>query len=183
VRQFNDTVLLGLKGQLSEAELHLIRSRLVGGLRNTPKRGESRRRCRSGLIATTTTGSCCARRPCAPRDRAAVLPVAGARVRQAGRARADRRRAAPATPGRSGTSGSGGRVPALARRTTSSATRLTRARSRSAASASGSTSMAAACRPGRRPTRGVVRLHARSPSRLMSAGMSTWPRVSGCGQT
>lgn len=37
---FNDRLLLGLKGTMSEAELHLIRSRLDGGLRNKAKRGE-----------------------------------------------------------------------------------------------------------------------------------------------
>jgi DNA invertase Pin-like site-specific DNA recombinase len=37
---FNDRLLLGLKGTMSEAELHLIRSRLQGGLRNKAKRGE-----------------------------------------------------------------------------------------------------------------------------------------------
>src|SRR4051794_3389755 len=42
LREFNDRLLLGLKGQISEAELHLIRSRLIGGLRNKAKRGELR---------------------------------------------------------------------------------------------------------------------------------------------
>lgn len=37
---FNDRLLLGLKGTMSEAELHLIRSRLTGGLLNKAKRGE-----------------------------------------------------------------------------------------------------------------------------------------------
>ncbi len=40
--EFNDRLLLGLKGTMSEAELHLIRARLVGGLRNKAKRGELR---------------------------------------------------------------------------------------------------------------------------------------------
>ncbi len=39
---FNDRLLLGLKGTMSEAELHLIRSRLDGGLRNKAERGELR---------------------------------------------------------------------------------------------------------------------------------------------
>jgi excisionase family DNA binding protein len=42
LQDFNDRLLLGLKGQISEAELHLIRSRLVAGLRNKAKRGELR---------------------------------------------------------------------------------------------------------------------------------------------
>jgi DNA invertase Pin-like site-specific DNA recombinase/predicted DNA-binding transcriptional regulator AlpA/biotin operon repressor len=37
---FNDRLLLGLKGTMSEAELHLIRARLDGGLRNKAERGE-----------------------------------------------------------------------------------------------------------------------------------------------
>jgi DNA invertase Pin-like site-specific DNA recombinase len=37
---FNDRLLLGLKGTMSEAELHLIRARLNGGLRNKAARGE-----------------------------------------------------------------------------------------------------------------------------------------------
>src|SRR3954462_10976814 len=38
--EFNDRLLLGLKGTMSEAELHLIRARLDGGLRNKAARGE-----------------------------------------------------------------------------------------------------------------------------------------------
>jgi excisionase family DNA binding protein len=41
-QDFNDRLLLGLKGTMSEAELQLIRARLVGGLRNKAKRGELR---------------------------------------------------------------------------------------------------------------------------------------------
>jgi excisionase family DNA binding protein len=37
---YNDRTLLGLKGLLAEAELHLIRQRLDGGLRNKARRGE-----------------------------------------------------------------------------------------------------------------------------------------------
>ena len=37
---FNDRLLLGLKGTMSEAELHLLRSRLQGGLMAKAKRGE-----------------------------------------------------------------------------------------------------------------------------------------------
>jgi DNA invertase Pin-like site-specific DNA recombinase len=38
--QFNDRLLLGLKGTMSEAELHLLRARLRGGLLNKARRGE-----------------------------------------------------------------------------------------------------------------------------------------------
>ena len=40
--EFNDRLLLGLKGTMSEAELHLIRARLRGGLENKARRGELR---------------------------------------------------------------------------------------------------------------------------------------------
>jgi len=46
---FNDRLLLGLKGTMSEAELHLIRSRLQGGLRNKAGRGELRMHLPVGL--------------------------------------------------------------------------------------------------------------------------------------
>jgi excisionase family DNA binding protein len=39
-QDFNDRLLLGLKGTMSEAELHLIRARLDGGLRHKAERGE-----------------------------------------------------------------------------------------------------------------------------------------------
>ena len=58
---FNDRLLLGLKGTMSEAELHLIRARLDGGLRNKAQRGELRAQPSGrALIATRTAGSCCA---------------------------------------------------------------------------------------------------------------------------
>ena len=38
--QFNDRLLLGLKGTMSEAELHVLRARLRGGLVNKARRGE-----------------------------------------------------------------------------------------------------------------------------------------------
>ncbi len=37
---FNDRLLLGLKGTMSEAELHLLRARLLGGILNKARRGE-----------------------------------------------------------------------------------------------------------------------------------------------
>ncbi len=46
---FNDRLLLGLKGTMSEAELHLIRSRLRGGLENKARRGELRLNLPVGL--------------------------------------------------------------------------------------------------------------------------------------
>lgn len=38
--QFNDRLLLGLKGTISEAELHVLRARLRGGILNKARRGE-----------------------------------------------------------------------------------------------------------------------------------------------
>ena len=46
----NDRLLLGLKGTISQAELHMIRQRLDGGVRNKAKRGELRRGLPVGLI-------------------------------------------------------------------------------------------------------------------------------------
>ena len=37
---FNDRLLLGLKGTMSEAELHVLRARVQGGIRNKARRGE-----------------------------------------------------------------------------------------------------------------------------------------------
>ncbi|MCA1680335.1 MAG: recombinase family protein, partial [Actinobacteria bacterium] len=47
---FNDRLLLGLKGTMSEAELHTLRARLEGGIRNKAQRGELRRGLPVGLI-------------------------------------------------------------------------------------------------------------------------------------
>ena len=48
--QFNDRLLLGLKGTMSEAELHGIRMRLIGGMENKAKRAELKLRLPVGLI-------------------------------------------------------------------------------------------------------------------------------------
>ncbi len=47
---FNDRLVLGLKGTMSEAELHIIRARLDGGIRNKAARGELRRGLPVGLV-------------------------------------------------------------------------------------------------------------------------------------
>jgi DNA invertase Pin-like site-specific DNA recombinase len=47
---FNDRLLLGLKGTMSEAELHVIRARLTGGLLNKAKRGELKMRLPVGFV-------------------------------------------------------------------------------------------------------------------------------------
>lgn len=47
---FNDRLLLGLKGTMSEVELHLIRARLRGGLLQKARRGELDGRLPTGLV-------------------------------------------------------------------------------------------------------------------------------------
>ena len=47
---FNDRLLLGLKGTMSEAELHIIRARLDGGIRNKAARGELHRGLPVGFV-------------------------------------------------------------------------------------------------------------------------------------
>ncbi|MCW6513171.1 recombinase family protein [Lichenifustis flavocetrariae] len=47
---FNDRLLLGLKGTMSEAELHILRARLNGGIRNKAERGELRRGLPVGFV-------------------------------------------------------------------------------------------------------------------------------------
>src|SRR2546422_616679 len=47
---FNDRLLLGLKGTMSEAELHVMRARLRGGLLNKARRGELRMPLPMGLV-------------------------------------------------------------------------------------------------------------------------------------
>lgn len=47
---FNDRLLLGLKGTMSEAELHVMRARLRGGILSKARRGELRCRLPVGLV-------------------------------------------------------------------------------------------------------------------------------------
>jgi DNA invertase Pin-like site-specific DNA recombinase len=50
---FNDRLLLGLKGTMSEAELHILKSRLQGGILNKARRGELEMPPPIGLVYTT----------------------------------------------------------------------------------------------------------------------------------
>ena len=52
-QDLNDRLLLGLKGTISEAELHFIRARLQGGLLAKAARGELRVRLPVGLAMTS----------------------------------------------------------------------------------------------------------------------------------
>jgi DNA invertase Pin-like site-specific DNA recombinase/transposase len=47
---FNDRLVLGMKAIMSEAELHILRSRLDGGIRNKAARGELRRGLPVGFV-------------------------------------------------------------------------------------------------------------------------------------
>src|SRR5256884_3437802 len=47
---FNDRLVLGLKGTMSECELHVLRARLDGGIRNKAARGELRRGLPGGFV-------------------------------------------------------------------------------------------------------------------------------------
>jgi DNA invertase Pin-like site-specific DNA recombinase len=47
---FNDRLLLGLKGTMSEAELHVLRARLRGGIINKARRGELEIRLPVGFV-------------------------------------------------------------------------------------------------------------------------------------
>lgn len=51
---FNDRLLLGLKGTMSEAELHVIKARLRGGILNKVRRGEYRCPLPTGFIYDET---------------------------------------------------------------------------------------------------------------------------------
>ena len=56
--QFNDRLLLGLKGTMSEAELHVLRARLIGGVLNKARRGELKLRLPVGLAMTRSIAWC-----------------------------------------------------------------------------------------------------------------------------
>jgi len=47
---YNDRLLLGLKGTMSEAELHVLKARLVGGVHNKARRGELKMPIPVGLV-------------------------------------------------------------------------------------------------------------------------------------
>jgi DNA invertase Pin-like site-specific DNA recombinase len=52
---FNDRLLLGLKGTMSEAELHMLRARLRGGILSKAKRGELRGPLPIGFVYAPTS--------------------------------------------------------------------------------------------------------------------------------
>jgi DNA invertase Pin-like site-specific DNA recombinase len=56
---FNDRLILGMKGILAESELHVLRARLEGGIKNKAARGELRRGLPVGLIWGEGDGEIC----------------------------------------------------------------------------------------------------------------------------
>ena len=48
--QYNDRLLLGLKGTMSEAELHILKARMIGGMINKAQRGELKMPLPVGLV-------------------------------------------------------------------------------------------------------------------------------------
>jgi DNA invertase Pin-like site-specific DNA recombinase len=77
---FNDRLLLGLKGTMSEAELHVLRARLLGGQRAKASRGYSRCGCRwvlspTPLAVSSSTPTSRSRPPCALSSRPSGAPA------------------------------------------------------------------------------------------------------------
>ena len=56
---FGDRLLLGLMGIMAESELHVLRARLEGGIKNKAARGELRRGLPVGLVWGETDGEIC----------------------------------------------------------------------------------------------------------------------------
>jgi DNA invertase Pin-like site-specific DNA recombinase len=182
---FNDRLLLGLKGTMSEAELHFIRARLIGGLRNKAARGELRLPLPVGLDRDDDDRVmlCPDEQVRHAIDRVFVLWRALGSARQVAleliaegeqlpRRTVGQRRIRWARA-------------SMARCTTSSPTRRMRARSCSAASdrSSASTSTGRCASPGStcRPRSGLSACPITIPA--MSAGMRTSPLASGCERT
>ena len=110
-RNFNDRLLLGIKGHLSEAELHFIQARLRGGdpVQGPPRRADHAAARRPGLRRRR------ARHP-RPRHRhpgRAAAPVRHVRGHRVGHRRASRRSTPPGCPSPGGTT----KAPARARPT------------------------------------------------------------------
>src|SRR5271167_2959306 len=72
---FNDRLLLGLKGAMSEAELHVLRARLNGGIRNKAARGELRRGLPVCLGRGRWRGPLSPRRGCCHRHPQCLYPL------------------------------------------------------------------------------------------------------------
>ena len=78
---FGDRLLLGLMGIMAESELHVLRARLEGGIKNKAARGELRRGLPVGLIWGEADGEICFHPDEAVTGVLAVIrPVRGVRV-------------------------------------------------------------------------------------------------------
>ena len=71
---FNDRLLLGLKGTMSEAELHILKARLQGGLLNKARRGELALPLPVGLIYNAQTQGHARSGPTRPANLDLLLP-------------------------------------------------------------------------------------------------------------
>ena len=81
---FNDRLLLGLKGTMSEAELHFIRARLIGGQLSKARRGELQHgACRSGWSTTPPARSCSTPIPVCNKPSGTCSPCSPAPARRA----------------------------------------------------------------------------------------------------
>ncbi len=107
---FDDRLLLGLKGTMAEAELQVLRARMLGGLRNKAGRGELRVKLRPGWSGARRPGrSCCTRtrRSAAPSARCSSASQPPARRGRCGCGCAKKTSSCPA----SGTASWPGRPP------------------------------------------------------------------------
>src|SRR6187200_1050659 len=77
---FNDRMLLGMKGTMSEAELHILRARLDGGIRSKAARGELRRGLPVGVGRGRRRDRLASRRGGDRRDCRGLRPVRGVRA-------------------------------------------------------------------------------------------------------
>ncbi len=91
---FNDRLILGMKGIMAESELHVLRARLEGGIKNKAARGELilMRRSPASSPRSSPSSRCaarcappgcgCAPRGCAGRCRRSPIPAAAAGYRR-----------------------------------------------------------------------------------------------------
>ena len=181
----NDRLVLGLKGTMSEAELHVLRARLRGGSLHKAGKGELRLPLPAGLeydeqgLVRITPDEAVA-------DAIATVfsYFETARERQAGDAAPARRRTASCRAGRPATAGCGGRRRPTGRSTTSSPTRCSRARTRMGASApSGAwrTAWSASASAARRARSGTCASKVTTPATSPSSATSR--TSSGCART
>jgi DNA invertase Pin-like site-specific DNA recombinase len=106
--EFNDSLVLGMKGTFAQAELHIIRARLHGGKLNKASRANCASRCRSASYSRAT--------------RSCSIPIGRSRARSGWSSNCSNARVPPTAPcGASRNSGCASRVvPMVARGTENS---------------------------------------------------------------